>query len=120
MKKVSRRTAIKQAAVTGGAALMWGGLPTAEVLEADAHRLGGPNIKFPTAPRERLAVARWPFRAVIESPTNNYRDKKIAGMDLKDFAAGVKKEFGVPGVEPLSAHFPSTNEKYLYEFRRRD
>jgi sugar phosphate isomerase/epimerase len=74
-------------------------------------------VNFPTAPRERLAVASWPFRAFIESPTNEYRDKNQAGMDLKDFAANVKKDFSVPGVEPLSAHFPSTDERYLHSFR---
>ncbi len=76
-----------------------------------------PNLKFPTAGRERLAVASWPFRAEIESATNEYRDKGRPGMDLRDFAVKVREQFGVPGVEPLSAHFPSTEERYLQEFR---
>jgi sugar phosphate isomerase/epimerase len=76
-----------------------------------------PNLKFPTAGRERLAVASWPFRAEIESATNEYRDKRRPGMDLRDFAVKVREQFGVPGVEPLSAHFPSTEERYLLEFR---
>ncbi len=38
-------------------------------------------------------------------------------MDLRDFAATIKKEFGVTGVEPLSAHFASTDEAYLESFR---
>lgn len=117
MKKVSRREVLKQAAVGGGAALLCAGLPRIEVMDAAAGSVAGPSIKFPTVTRERLAVATWPFRAVIESPKNEYRDKKQPGMDLKDFAARVKQEFGVPGVEPLSAHFPSTDEKYLHEFR---
>jgi sugar phosphate isomerase/epimerase len=117
MKKVSRREVLKQAAVGGGAALVCAGLPRIEMMDAAARSVAGPSIKFPTVTRERLAVATWPFRAVIESPNNEYRDKKQAGMDLKDFAARVKKEFGVPGVEPLSAHFPSTEGKYLHEFR---
>ncbi len=117
MKKVSRREALKQAAVGGGAALVCAGLPGIELVDAAARSVAGPNIKFPTVTRERLAVATWPFRAVIESAKNEYRDKKQPGMDLKEFAASVKTEFGVPGVEPLSAHFPSTNEKYLHEFR---
>jgi sugar phosphate isomerase/epimerase len=76
-----------------------------------------PTLKFPTAPRERLAVATWPFRAFIVSPANEYRDKSQPGMDLREFAATIKKDFGVPGVEPLSAHFPTTDEAYLHSFR---
>ncbi len=47
-----------------------------------------PRINFPVEPRDRLAVASWPFRAMIESPSNRWaRDSKQPGMDLKDFAA---------------------------------
>lgn len=38
-------------------------------------------------------------------------------MDLRDFAVKVRERFGVPGVEPLSTHFRSTDECYLREFR---
>lgn len=79
--------------------------------------MAGPSVSFPTAARERLAVASWPFRASMVSPANENRDGMQDGMDLKDFAASVKKEFQVPGVEPLSTHFPSTDVKYLHEFR---
>jgi sugar phosphate isomerase/epimerase len=77
----------------------------------------GPNLKFPTAPRERLSVATWPFRAFIVSPENGYRDKSQRGMDLREFAVTIKRDFGVTGVEPLSTHFPSTDEAYLHSFR---
>ena len=117
MKRVSRRKLLRQAAIGSGAALVWASLPAIEVLGAATRSVAGPNIPFPAGARERLAVATWPFRALIDSPTNEYRDKKQAGMDLKDFAARVKKDFAVPGVEPLSAHFPSTDEKYLQELR---
>jgi sugar phosphate isomerase/epimerase len=76
-----------------------------------------PNLKFPTASRERLSVATWPFRAEIESARNEYRDKKKPGMDLRDFAVKIRDKFGVPGVEPLSAHFSSTDEAYVKGFR---
>lgn len=62
-------------------------------------------------------MASWPFREYIESAENEYRDKKKPGMDLREFAARVKTDFGVPGVEPLSTHFPSTDDKYLHRFR---
>lgn len=77
----------------------------------------GPNMKFPAAPRDRLAVASWPFRAQIVSSTNDGRNNSVPGMDLRDFAARVRSEFGVPGVEPLSVHFSSTEIRYLKEFR---
>lgn len=76
-----------------------------------------PNLKFPTVPRERLSVATWPFRAFIVSPENEYRDKSQRGTDLREFVVTIKKDFGVSGVEPLSTHFPSTDEAYLHSFR---
>jgi len=84
---------------------------------ASSPRQSKPDLEFPTGARERLAVASWPFRAEIESATNGFRDKKRPGMDLRDFAVKVREQFGVPGVEPLSAHFPSTDELYLHGFR---
>jgi len=77
-----------------------------------------PYIKFPTAPRDRLAVASWPFRMFIEAPDNKWaRDPKLPGMDLKDFGAMVVKKFGLHNIEPLSFHFRSTDDAYLAEFR---
>jgi sugar phosphate isomerase/epimerase len=117
MKRISRREVLKQSTTAVGGAMVWAGLPSMDILAAPAKSVAGPNVKFPVAARERLAVASWPFRAFIDSPTNSYRDKKQTGVDLKDFAATVKKDFGVPGVEPLSSHFPSTDERYLHAFR---
>lgn len=76
-----------------------------------------PHISFPTAPRDRISVASYPFRAYIEVPGNRDRDPKLPGMDLKDFAAEVKKKFNVHNVEPLSRHFPSLEPEYLASFR---
>ena len=77
-----------------------------------------PHINFPVEPRDRLAVASWPFRAMIESPSNRWaRDPKQPGMDLKDFATMVVQKFSVRNVEPLSDHFRSTEAPYLGEFR---
>ena len=77
----------------------------------------GPGLEFPDNPRDRLAVASWPFHAYIDSPTNDLRDKKLPGMDLVDFVSRVPKEFGVPGVEPLDGHFSSTEPRYLGRLR---
>jgi hypothetical protein len=77
-----------------------------------------PHISFPAEPRDRLAVASWPFRAVIESPSNRWaRDPKQPGMDLKDFAAMVAQKFSVRNIELLSDHFRSTDSAYLGAFR---
>jgi sugar phosphate isomerase/epimerase len=77
-----------------------------------------PHIPFPTAPRDRVSVASYPFRAYIEAPGNGDRDPKLPGMDLKDFAAEVVKKFNVHNVEPLSRHFRSLEPEYLASFRQ--
>ncbi|HMD41458.1 MAG TPA: sugar phosphate isomerase/epimerase family protein [Candidatus Acidoferrum sp.] len=117
MRRKSRRQVLQQAAIGALAGLAWPALPQIEFLSGAATVVSGPDVKFPTAARERLAVASWPFRASIESPMNEYRNHNHQGMELIEFAARVKREFGVPGVEPLSTHFPSTDEHYLDGFR---
>ncbi len=117
MKRITRRTMLQNSSVAA-AALTVGMWPEVTKLLATSSSSGvAPDLKFPTTPRDRLAVATWPFRAYIDSPTNEYRDKKQPGMDLREFAAKVKKDFEVPGVEPLSVHFPSTDAAYLHGFR---
>src|SRR6266496_3811072 len=76
-----------------------------------------PHIDFPTAPRDRVAVASYPFRGYINAPGNRDRDPKLPGMDLKDFAAEVVKKFKVHNIEPLSRHFSSLENDYLAQFR---
>ena len=76
----------------------------------------GPHISFPTAPRDRIAVASYPFRAYIESPSNRNRDPKLPGMDLTDFAAHVVEKFNVHNIEPHSRHFSSLDSAYLSKF----
>lgn len=76
-----------------------------------------PHIPFPTAARDRIAVASYPFRAFIESPTNRDRDPKLPGMDLAAFAAEVARKFNVHNIEPHSRHFRSLDSAYLASFR---
>jgi len=112
MQKLVRRDFLKRstALAAGAAALLW---------DRDLWPFpSGRELKFPTEPRERLAVASWPFRAFIESPTNKWaRDPKLPGMDLKEFGAMVVRQFGVRNIEPLDQHFPSTDKAYLHELR---
>ncbi len=68
-----------------------------------------PSATYPTDPRHRLAVATYPFRAHIISPTNSDRSEKVPGMDLAGFARYIRSEFNVFGIEPLHSHFASTD-----------
>jgi sugar phosphate isomerase/epimerase len=117
MRKISRRRVLRSAMGISAACVVPGACELALFGKAGGASQSKPELKFPTTARERLAVASWPFRAEIESATNEFRDKKRPGMDLREFAAKVREQFGVPGVEPLSAHFPSTDERYLHGFR---
>jgi sugar phosphate isomerase/epimerase len=117
MSRLSRRELLRSSAAACGAAIAsstaW------SVFEPSlAHPQAKPAMNFPAAPRERLAVATWPFRAEIESAANEYRDRMKPGLDLRDFVVKIPNEFGVSGVEPLSAHFPSTDARYLQDFRK--
>jgi Sugar phosphate isomerases/epimerases len=107
MKALSRRELLKTAAALGAVA----------PLVAKVTPGHGADLHFPTTPRERLAVTSWPFRAYIESPTNRARDTSKPGMDLKDFAAMVRKRFDVHNINPLSDHFRSTEPEYIASLR---
>jgi len=76
-----------------------------------------PHISFPTAPRDRIAIASYPFRAYIDSPGNRDRNASLPGMDLIQFPAEVVKKFGVHNIEPYSRHFSSLDSAYLAKFR---
>jgi len=114
MKPTSRREFLEQCA--GAAAGGW-------LLPVLAHPADSqPSVKFPTAARERVAVAAYPFREFIvgwkgwdgNSPSSVPAAQQI---ELKDFAAHVAAKFNVHKIEPWSRVFPSTEPKYLEEFR---
>jgi sugar phosphate isomerase/epimerase len=112
MSCYSRRTFLRQSAALMGSSLALHGDRTIWAFDS------GPSLKFPAAPRDRLSVASWPFRAFIEAPGNKWaRDPKLPGMDLKDFGAMVVKRFGLHNIEPLDSHFRSTEMAYLQEMR---
>lgn len=76
-----------------------------------------PSIKFPTAARDRLSVASYPFRALIDLPRNRERDPQGKLIDLKEFPAQVADRFKIHNVELLGQHFRSTEPAYLAELR---
>jgi len=92
---MNRRTFLQAAA----ASLALPGVPAAPT----------PQVKFPTEPRERIAVASWPFRAIV--------DPKKGSLPLIDFPKMIMDRFGVHGIEPLDLHFASTEPGYLDKFR---
>ena len=81
-----------------------------------------PSVQFPTTPRERVAVAAYPFREFIvgwkgwdgKTPSAVPAAQQI---ELKDFAAHVADKFNVHKIEPWGRIFPSTDPKYLEQFR---
>ena len=100
----TRRRFLEQCAATAAGA--WLG-------PALAHARSAPDLKFPAQPRERIAIASYPFREFIAGA-----DCKAAQpMDLKDFAAHVAEKFQIYKIEPWTGHFPSTDPKYLEQFR---
>jgi sugar phosphate isomerase/epimerase len=68
-----------------------------------------PHAVFPANPRERLAVASWPFRKLV--------DPKKGTLPLVEFPKMVVDRFGVHAIEPLDEHFPATDAAYLDRFR---
>ena len=82
----------------------------------------GPSVSFPSAARDRVAVAAYPFREFIvgwkgwdgKTPSTVPAAQQ---MELKDFAAHVAEKFNVHHIEPWSPVFPSTEPKYLEQFR---
>jgi sugar phosphate isomerase/epimerase len=82
----------------------------------------GPAVRFPSAPRDRVAVAAYPFREFIvgwmgwdhKTPSKVPLSDQI---ELKDFAAHVVQKFNIHKVELWSPIFPSTDQKYLEQLR---
>ena len=90
-------------------------LPSAAALVAQEPR---PVLSFPLQPHQRLAVTSYPFRELIDSPTNKARNRLKPGMDLKEFPAFAAREFGVQNINPLADHMSSTDRGYLESFRK--
>ena len=76
-----------------------------------------PAFRFPTAARERIAVASYPFRAFLDSPRNRGRNPQGPLMALKEFPAMVVERFQIPNVELLGEHITSAEPAYLEQLR---
>jgi len=71
---------------------------------------GRPHISFPAAPRERIAIASYPFRDFVAGREDQPGSGK---MELQDFAAHASAKFNIQKIEPWSAHFRSLERSYL-------
>jgi sugar phosphate isomerase/epimerase len=91
-------------------------IANAAAVSARANDNAEPHISFPSAPRDRVAIASYPFRAYIESSGNRDRNPNLPGMDLIQFPAEVVKKFGVHNIEPYGRHFRSLDADYLANF----
>jgi len=107
LTKTTRRRFLVQSATAAFRVCLWPEL-------ASANAPSGPSLQFPSDPRERIAIASYPFREFIAGPEHKNGNPII---DLKDFAAHVVSKFNVNKIEPWSGHFPSTEPKYLEKFR---
>jgi sugar phosphate isomerase/epimerase len=107
----TRRRFLARSATTAAGALLWPGLNT--LVAANS----GPSLKFPSQPRERIAIASYPFREVIAGGSEQSGHPSNPKIELQDFAAHVVSKFNINKIEPWSAHFRSLDGKYLDQLR---
>jgi sugar phosphate isomerase/epimerase len=86
-------------------------------LKSVAAASSRPHLQFPEQPRDRVAIASYPFREVIIGPSEAGSDPSKSKFDIKDFAAHVSAKFNIRKIEPWSRHFQSLDGKYLEQFR---
>jgi len=109
MKVFTRRKFVRNTSLATFATALPNPLASFSTLAAQTP---GPAVHFPTEPRERLAVASYPFRDFI-SGHHDEKPSKSAKMPLADFPAHVVNKFNVRKIEPWSAHFQSAEPAYL-------
>lgn len=113
MKRFTRRKFVRGASLATFAAA----LPNPIVnLTGPSTQTPVPNVHFAREPRERIAVATYPFREFIIGR----HDARLASgvkMPLKDFPAHAASKFNVKKIEPWSEHFESLEPVYLDELR---
>jgi sugar phosphate isomerase/epimerase len=107
----TRRHFLAQSAVAAASAIFGPALKCALVADS------GPNLQFPIAPRERIAISSYPFRDFIAGAHDKSGNSGAHKMDLKEFLPHVKAKFNINKIEPWSEHFLSLGGKYLEELR---
>ena len=107
LSPITRRRFLGQCAFASAGAWLGPGLLRAGTTAA-------PDLQFPSEPRQRIAIASYPFREFIAGPDHK---KDNPSIELKDFAAHVTEKFNINKIEPWTGHFPSSDPKYLEQFR---
>ncbi len=110
------KTGLKSAVVIAATERL-GAWHTPRIVLGANDRMRRPKLCFPTAPRDRLAVTSYPFRAYIDAPANRQRDPSKPGMTLLEFPARMVEKFGIYNINPVIDHFASTDTAYLELFR---
>jgi len=73
-------------------------------------------VHFPAAPRDRIAIASYPFREFIIGRSDSAPSSQTK-MALKNFPAHVAAKFDIHHIESWSEHFPSLEPSYLEDLR---
>jgi len=110
--KIIRRDFLKTAIASAVAPSLFDG---SRLLAAFSGQAAVPSVKFPAAPRDRIAVASYPFREFIAGAHDPHATS--SKMPIKEFAGHVKQKFNVTHIEPWSEHFLSTQGAYLDDLR---
>jgi sugar phosphate isomerase/epimerase len=105
--KTRRRFLLEAVSTFAGTAL----LPSMVTASADTPQ---PSMRFPEQPRERIAIASYPFRNYLAGRKDGPDSPKL---ELKDFSAHVAEKFNIRKIEPWSEHFRSLDRAYLQEIR---
>ena len=113
MRLSTRRTFLQQSTALAAVGFLESG-----ITRAWATVPPEPHLSFPSAPRDRIAIASYPFRGYIDSPTNPNRDRSLPGMELTEFVSQVVAKFNVRNVEPHYRHFRSLSPAYLSSVRQ--
>jgi sugar phosphate isomerase/epimerase len=115
LPRTTRRLFITRSAAGAASTIFWPhwSAATAAIPAASS----GPTLRFPSEPRERIAIASYPFRDFMVGAHDKDNGSSTLKMDLKDFAAHVKSKFNINKIEPWSEHFRSRDPKYLGELR---
>ena len=112
MSRYTRRNFVKRVSLAALATAVPNSLSGFSRLDVQSS---GPNLHFSKEPRERLAVATYPFREFIIG--RHDAKPSTAKMPLKDFPAHVVSKFNVRKIEPWSEHFAFLEPAYLDDLR---
>ena len=113
MKRDTRRQFLAKCGGAGVGILLGPGLRIASGADS------GPQMHFPAAARERIAIASYPFRNLIAGTPEEANAGAFASyrIELKAFAGYVSQEFNIKKIEPWSPQFRSLDKAYLEELR---